>query len=235
MIEAGVDQAILIPPSWEGTRNELAAAAAEPGRFAVMGRLAIEKPDAPENLRSWLQQPGMLGLRMNFRAEPQRGSLHDGTASWLFPALERHGIPLMVFAANAMPVMGRIAERHPGLRLIIDHMGMLVGDKGESAFAEETELLALARYANVAVKATAVPCAAVDAYPFQSVHRHIRKVFDAFGPERMFWGTDLTQLPCSYRQGVTLFTEELPWLAGDDLDQVMGLALCKWLGWGPDK
>jgi L-fuconolactonase len=237
MIEAGVDQAILIPPSWEGTRNELALAAAaeEPDRFAVMGRLAIEKPDAPEKLSTWLQQPGMLGLRMNFRAEPQRSWLHDGTADWLFPALERHGIPLMVFAANALPVMGRIAERHPGLRLIIDHMGMLVGDKGESAFAEEGELLALVRHPNIAVKATAVPCAAVDPYPFRSIHVHVRRVVDAFGPERVFWGTDLTQLPCPYRQAVTLFTEEFPWLGGNDLDQVMGKALCRWLGWQPGK
>jgi len=234
MAEAGVHQAVLIPPSWEGTRNDLALAAAaeEPDRFAVMGRLAIEAPDAPERLRHWLAQPGMLGLRMNFRAEPQRTWLYDGTADWLFPALERHGIPLMVFATTSLPTMGRIAERHPALRLIIDHMGMVVGEKGEDAFAEEAELLALARHPNVAVKATAVPCAATEPYPYPSTHPHIRAVFDAFGPERLFWGTDLTQLPCRYRQAVTLFTEELPWLAGSDLDQVMGEGLCRWLGWG---
>jgi hypothetical protein len=56
-------------------------------------------------------------------------------------------------------------------------------------------------------------------------------VFDAFGPQRLFWGTDLTQLPCTYRRAVTLFTEELPWLAGEDLNQVMGLGLCAWLRW----
>jgi hypothetical protein len=32
---------------------------------------------------------------------------------------------------------------------------------------------------------------------------------------------------------VTLFTEELPWLKGRDLDLVMGEALCNWLGWPP--
>ena len=30
---------------------------------------------------------------------------------------------------------------------------------------------------------------------------------------------------------VTLFTEELPWLKGRDLDLVMGEAACDWLGW----
>jgi hypothetical protein len=30
---------------------------------------------------------------------------------------------------------------------------------------------------------------------------------------------------------VTLFTEELPWLKGRDLELVMGEAVCNWLGW----
>jgi hypothetical protein len=38
-------------------------------------------------------------------------------------------------------------------------------------------------------------------------------------------------MPCSWRQCVTLFTEELPWLTGRDLELVMGRALCDWIGW----
>jgi len=49
----------------------------------------------------------------------------------------------------------------------------------------------------------------------------------------MFWGTDITRMPCSWRQCVTLFTEELPWLKGRDLELVMGEALCNWIGWPP--
>jgi hypothetical protein len=45
----------------------------------------------------------------------------------------------------------------------------------------------------------------------------------------MFWGTDITRM----RQCVTLFTEELPWLKGRDLELVMGEAACNWLGWRP--
>jgi hypothetical protein len=47
----------------------------------------------------------------------------------------------------------------------------------------------------------------------------------------MFWGTDLTRLPCSYRQAITFFTEELPWLSARDQEWVMGRAVCEWLGW----
>ena len=40
MSKAGVDRIIIVPPSWEGDRNDLALAAAQahPERFAVMGR-----------------------------------------------------------------------------------------------------------------------------------------------------------------------------------------------------
>lgn len=43
--------------------------------------------------------------------------------------------------------------------------------------------------------------------------------------------TDITRMPCSQRQCATLFTEELPWLKGRDLDLVMRKALCDWVGW----
>ena len=54
---------------------------------------------------------------------------------------------------------------------------------------------------------------------------------DKMGPQRCFWGTDITRMPCSYRQCVTMFTDELPWLQGKDKELVMGRAICEWLGW----
>ena len=47
----------------------------------------------------------------------------------------------------------------------------------------------------------------------------------------MFWGTDITRMPCSWTDCVRLFTEALPWLQGGDLDQVMGGALRAWIDW----
>ena len=81
------------------------------------------------------------------------------------------------------------------------------------------------------MKATGAPSYSREAYPYRDIHGHIRKLYDAYGPERMFWGTDITRMPCSWHQCVTLFTEELPWLKGRDLDLVMGEALCNWVGW----
>ena len=57
------------------------------------------------------------------------------------------------------------------------------------------------------------------------------KLYDAYGPDRMFWGTDITRMPCSWKQCVTMFTEELPWLSAKDKELIMGRAVCTWLGW----
>jgi predicted TIM-barrel fold metal-dependent hydrolase len=97
------------------------------------------------------------------------------------------------------------------------------------------QLVALAKLPNVALKATGAPSYSKDPYPFRDIHGHIRKLYDAFGPERMFWGTDITRMPCSWRQCVTLFTEELPWLPAKDKELIMGRALCTWLNWNVAK
>ncbi|MGH7053227.1 MAG: amidohydrolase family protein, partial [Stellaceae bacterium] len=115
-----------------------------------------------------------------------------------------------------------------------DHLGGRGGTsnlKDAAAMTHMPQLLALARFPNIAVKATGVPHYASEAYPFPALHKYLRQVYDAFGPHRMFWGTDITKMPCSWRECVTMFTEELPWLKGHDLDLVMGEAVCAWWGW----
>ena len=237
MDKAGVDRAIIVPPSWEGDRNDLAndAATTHPDRFATMGRFDPDAPGARETIKDWKKQPGMLGMRFTFHTDVLRQPLIDGRFDWVWGEMERGGIPAMVlFHHEYMHLADRLAERYPGLRLVLDHLGLKSAkDVSEATnFATLDNVLALAKRPNVAAKVSAMPCYADDkTYPFKSVHPHIRRVFDAFGPQRTFWGTDWSRLPCSYRQGVTMFTEEMSWLKGQDLEWVMGRGVCDWLGW----
>ena len=234
MAAAGVDRVVLVPPSWEGERNDvvLAAARAHPERFAVMGRLDPEAPQSRAALREWRAQPGMLGLRFTFHRPSLQPLLTEGRADWVWAEAERLGIPVMLTCPHAiLHHLERIAGRHPGLRLTLDHLGLLPGTKDEDAFRDFDKLLALARHPNVAVKASALPCYTSDAYPYRRLHPYIERALAAFGPERVFWGTDLSRLPCSYRQAVAMFTEEMPWLGAREKDEIMGRALCRWLGW----
>lgn len=229
MDAAGVDRAVLVPPSWEGDRNDLAldAARRHPDRFAVMGRLPLH-PASPETVRTWRDQPGMLGLR--FTVRPEHTWLTDGSADWMWREADRLGLPVMISCPGALPIIDTVAERYPGLKLVIDHLA-LRRVKDDAAFADLPLLLGLAKRANVAAKASAVPRYSTDRYPFRNTHKYLEQVFDAFGPRRMFFGTDMTHLPCTYRQAVTMFTEELPFLRGEDKAWVMGRGICAWLGW----
>jgi len=49
MDEAGVDRVIIVPPSWEGERNDYGMEAARkfPDRFRSMGRILLNSPQAP--------------------------------------------------------------------------------------------------------------------------------------------------------------------------------------------
>jgi L-fuconolactonase len=105
MDAAGVDRAIIVPPSWEGDRNDLAMEAALllPDRFAMRGRLAIERPESRSLVDTWKCQPGMLGVRLTFHRGAYRTWLTDSTADWFWVAAERAGIAVMVFAPGLLP------------------------------------------------------------------------------------------------------------------------------------
>lgn len=81
-------------------------------------------------------------------------------------------------------------------------------------------VLAVARYPNMAVKASVFPCYKIDPYPFRNLHHHLRRMVEADGASGVFWGTDLTWLRCPYRQAVTFFTEEFDFLSNADKEWV---------------
>jgi predicted TIM-barrel fold metal-dependent hydrolase len=235
MDKAGVDKAVLVPPSLDGDRNDLclAAAAAHPDRFRVMGRLLLDKPYAPLRLQEMASQKHMLGVRLTFHRDNDRPLLTNGKADWFWPAAEWANIPVMLHAPERLPQVGEIAARHPGLRLIVDHMGFARETMDGHAKEGADRLLTLAKYPNVSVKVSAAPCYSTEPYPFRNLHEPIRRIIEGFGVKRSFWGSDFSRLPhgVSYRQAVTMFTEELTFLSRDDLDWIMGRAAMECLGW----
>lgn len=235
MDEAGVDRIVIVPPSLDGERLDYGQEAARryPGRFAVMGRIALDNPANARRLPAWREQPGVLGIRLNI-AGAQAAWLTDGTADWFWPAAEKAGIPIMFLSTGQTHLFGRIAERHPQLALIIDHMGVSSETVQHKAVpAAIAQSAALAKYPNVSVKLSSAPLFSAEPYPFRDVTPHIRRLFDAYGPRRCYWGTDITNsfAKATYRQRITHFTEELNFLSEDDKDWIMGRALMARLGW----
>ena len=119
----------------------------------------------------------------------------------------------------------------PETTVIIDHLGLVRPKVDHEAFAHLPEVLALAKRPNIAVKASAVTDYSSEPYPHPILHGYLRQVFDAFGPKRMFWGSDISRVRHPYRQMITLFTEEFAWLGEDDKAWIMGRGLAECLPW----
>jgi Protein of unknown function (DUF4236)/Amidohydrolase len=222
-------RAITMNTLWKQRRN---------GRIASRswGSLRLDDPKSKDLLPTWKDQPGMLGVRHTFN-RLQTSWLTDGTADWFWPAAAKAGIPVMTPTAGRTRDFLPIVERNPDLIFIIDHMNLSDETAKQCKIPEAiAEVVEFAKYPNAQVKMSSVPHKSSEPYPFRDLTDHIKRVFDAFGPRRSFWGTDLTagidRFPkFTYQQRITHFIEELPFLSEEDKDWIMGRAIMRRLGW----
>jgi len=234
MDEAGVAGAINCPPIWDPSAIDYAAvaAAAHPARVATLGWFPVDAPADEATVDRLLSMPGMLGLRLLFATPSTIEALMSARLDWLWDQAGDREIPVAFgLPPTLLELAGEIAASHPRMRVMIDHLAVSPFEKLPTAAGHFDTLLALARRPNVAIKATAVPSMANQAFPFADTHAHLRRLFDAYGAARMFWGTDITRMQATWRQCIQLFTDELPWLKGRDLELVMGEAVADWVNW----
>jgi predicted TIM-barrel fold metal-dependent hydrolase len=140
----------------------------------------------------------------------------------------------MFFAPDNIPKFAPIAEKHPGLTMIIDHMSLMLEAAQEHRIgAAIDDVVKLAKYPNVSVKLSSAPNFSLEAYPWRDMAEPLKRCFDAYGPRRCYWGTDLTNsmAKATYRQRAEHFTKELSFLSEADKDWVMGKAILTTLKW----
>jgi len=231
---AGVNSAINHPPPWDPESNEYAVEAAQlhPEKFATLGWFPLDGTADEAVVDQLLARPGMVGLRFIMAMPDKHEPFLKGDFDWLWAVADQREIPVGLFVLpNQFQTVAKMAERYPKMRLLIDHLSAFPFSKLPDAMAHLDALIDLARYPNIAVKATGVPSISTQGYPFADTHDLLHRIFDAFGAKRMYWGSDITRLQCSWQECITLFTEELPWLKGSDLEWVMGRGVREWIGW----
>lgn len=233
MAEAGVERAVLVPPLWDPSGNAYSLRLAQdaPDRFAVMGLLDPKTAEPAKAVRAWRERPGMLGMRFLLNTPERMKPLRNGDLDPVWPAAAEAGTVVALLIPGALDRVAGIARNHPDLRIIVDHLGVPRGASGPDAFAHLPELLALAAHPNVHVKAAGVGDYALDAYPFASLDGTLRRVLDAFGPERIVWASDLSRLRHPYRQCAEHFRAALPELGDAEMRMIMGDNICRLLGW----
>ena len=119
----GVARAAVITPATCGWDNGLTVAAvqAHPGRFVGVARIDMDRASAPRECAGLLDQ-GLHGIRIDVRGS---GEVLDTvtTAEVLAVLHERHAVLDLHASADEMTPVARIAERHQGLTILLDHGG----------------------------------------------------------------------------------------------------------------
>jgi L-fuconolactonase len=90
------------------------------------------------------------------------------------------------YAADVAPTIAAF----PGVPVLIDHLA----EPQMGSAVEYAEVLGLARFDNVFMKISELHHISADAPLYLDVKRFIRLVADAFGPERLVWGSGTPRL-----------------------------------------
>lgn len=183
-------------------------------QFQGVCRVNPESPGAPDDL-SRLVAEGFRGVRIS----PAPHASGDWIAGPLMPPLWRRTqelkIPMTVLTSTTrLPQIARLIEQHPDLDVVIDHMADCPIDQP----AELKKLTDLARYPRVFVKISHTWSLSKQDYPYRDTHDQVHKLYDAFGPQRLMWGTDwpLVEAKCGYAKSLRIVRDELKFLNDED-------------------
>ena len=234
----GVDRAVVVPPVWAGDENDvaLATATAYPGRFAVMGRFDPFAPMVRERVEREIGRPHLLGFRMSARWGTRdttfMEALEGDEIEDFWDACEALELPVMCLTLRRPEALAPVAERHPNLTLIVDHMAGAGALSQEGAADLLASLTSLGRHPGVCVKVSGVPNRSQQAFPFEDMHPVVRAIYDSFGPERMLWAADITQLTKNtYGECLRVWQEGIPFLTAADKDAILGGTAARVLRW----
>lgn len=237
MDEAGVARAVISPPGVSGFDPSYALECAQryPDRLAVTSRWTLDDPKGRERLPTWLDQPGMIGIRLGILPSNLERWRDGGQLAQFWADAERLDIPLMVFAPGTLAEIEHAARRHPGLKLVVDHVN-LVNSTPDTVDERIDALNALAQFPNVGVKLGALPIRSAMPYPFADLHAPLRRVYDAFGAERLMWASDQTTTmakdKASYLENLNLIREgAFAGIPAADMDRILGGTVSEWFRW----
>jgi predicted TIM-barrel fold metal-dependent hydrolase len=118
-----------------------------------------------------------------------------------------------------------------GVQVMIDHCGRPDLADGPDAPGVRA-LLQLGERGRAVIKLSGFAKFSQQAYPFDDARAHVRRVLDAYGPERCIWASDWPYLRAPYRLDYgTLLRLTEQWFSPDEIRQMMWDAPAKLLGW----
>jgi predicted TIM-barrel fold metal-dependent hydrolase len=226
----GVDRVVLIQHApYYGADNSYLVECAKrhPGRFSIVAIVDERRDDLADHLRR-LKAQGVRGIRIGPNRYADRTLVQD-PSNWLnapamrnlwVQAAEHDLILCPLLNAEQVPTLEPMLNRFPKARLAIDHFGHCSADKPDGL----QTLLGLSRFPGLHVKASGFYKFGDRTAPYDDLASTIQGVVEAFGTERVIWGSDCPyqlQSGNTYRDAVRLIESGLDFLKPSDRTAIL--------------
>ena len=238
MDQHGVTHCVLVQVVFHGWDNSYLADSIRkyPDRLVAHGLIDPLDPKVADKLEFWVREYGFVGMRLRI-IEYQNG--WRGGDGWLDSkehdalwkkAAEFDSVFNLFVDSSQLPRLSRMMDRHPDVRVCIDH---LAASFHEGHGEEDLEkLLAMARHRNVWVKVSELAGTGLE-YPFREAYPKLKRVYEAFGPDRLLWGTGYpgTCRAAYHRptlaKELALINKGIPFFTDEDRAKILGLNAAK--------
>ena len=185
-----------------------------PGVFQAVCRVDPLDPAAPDHLSRLIGQ-GFRGVRLSPSADASGDWFHGPLMPPLWKRCHELKAPMTVLTAiTRMPEVGELLEKTPDLTVVIDHMADCPVDQP----AELGKLIALKRYPNLFVKVSHTWSISKQAYPWLDAQQYVKRLHNAYGPQRLMWATDwpISENSTTYAKTLSVVRDDMKFLNAED-------------------
>lgn len=210
-----LDGTILVQaaPTLEETEYILSLAEADETILGVVGYLDLNDPNCIQHHRQFAKHPKYVGFRIMIQDMPDARAILAPHFVEALKYFEQADVPvdLLVTSGQLEPVM-KLMEQVPQLRGVIDHLAKPEIRSGRlQPWAEQMQQLAA--YPKLYCKISGMVTEADhDNWQLEQFEPYIRTVMDAFGTERIMFGSDwpVCLLAASYDEVVQIVEQAIP-------------------------
>jgi predicted TIM-barrel fold metal-dependent hydrolase len=220
----GVSRVVLIQMSYYGYDNSYMLDTMRKHSEVFSGVAVVDRQDRPRRRMLELARCGVRGFRITPGGLPADRWLDgDGmSAMWKCGAEEQLAMCPLI-DPEYLPAVDRMCGRFPETPVVIDHFAR-IGIDGQFRSANLDSLCALRRHKSVYVKVSAFSALGKKQAPYLDLAPMIRRVLDAFGPERLMWATDGPWQMMdghTYRDSIDLIRVRLDFLTDRDRQWIL--------------
>ncbi len=223
MEREGIDRAVLVHPEPYGDDHALIreALSRHPDLFRGVSLFYPQDPEAPDKLAALVRAvPQFVATRFHAHRgkEMYLDSFADpGVRALWERAAELGQIVELHIGPNYARQVARAIREYPATTVLIDHLA----EPGFGNIVEYMGVLELARFPRVIMKLSGLSHVSTEPPPHLDVQPLVRGVADAFGPDRLVWGS-----------GSPVDIDlHLPHFSEADRAKIKGGNLARLLGW----